>query len=261
MTRIVEVDQENHAAVVEPGVTLRQLDDALACHARSPEGRAALARYRASGLPVGEARDLVELARMCQPGGDAERAGTVLHVLAGLVPSDGSASLCLLVGFAPALSCMAAWLAEHGMVRADAEATAIAALWEAACAKGPHDARVLYGAAWNALRTSFRVERRHWGATVLVDAAARTAGDPHDVASLELLLADARRAGALRADQAELLRLSTSTTSRRARSRPRRAVRCARCRSRGVGPSARSVRSWRRTHERGVRQRRVCGPR
>ena len=184
---------------------LRQLSVELAGRSVGAEGRDAAARLKEAGVPLGTSSDLFELARSCHPGGDPDHAAAVIRALSGLVPDTETAGLCLLVAFGPALEHMAGWLAARGAKPEDAEASAIAALWEAASRPGRHEGGRLYRAAWTALRHEVRRELRHRRAYAHPSESGAVSLPPDVAGCLEVLLADAVRAGALRRDQAELL--------------------------------------------------------
>jgi hypothetical protein len=184
---------------------LRQLWAELGARSTGEPGRAALARLQEAGVPLGTSSDLVELARSCHPGGNPVHAAAVIHTLSGLVPDTETAGLCLLVAFGPALEHMAGWLAARGAKPEDAEASAIAALWEAASRPGRHEGGRLYRAAWTALRHEVRRELRHRRAYAHPSESDAVSLPPDVAGCIEVLLADAVRAGVLRRDQAELL--------------------------------------------------------
>lgn len=184
---------------------LRQLSVELARRSVCADARDAAARLEQAGVPFGDCADLFELARSCQPGGDLDHAAAVISALSGLVPGTETAGLCLLVAFAPALEHMAAWLAARGAKPEDAEASAIAALWEAACRPGRREGSCLYRAAWTTLRHEVRRELRHRRAHARSTECDSVELTPDVADCLEVLLGDAVRAGALRRDQAELL--------------------------------------------------------
>ena len=184
------------------------LDRHLARRSVGWEGTQGLARLAAAGVPTAGRTDPHDLARSCQAGGDPIRSGAVTAALVALAPGDETAGLCLLVALRPVLRRVAGRLVRLGLDREEAEQRVVAACWAMLAARGATTADDLVARTWSTLRTEIRRELRHRAVEQPVtrhdQEPPATDREPADRGSL--LLADARRAGALTRRQAGLLR-------------------------------------------------------
>jgi hypothetical protein len=189
---------------------LALLDRQLARCSAGRAGADGLARLAASGVPTIGCHDPHALARSCHGTADPGRSETVVTTLALLAADDELAALCLLVALRPALLRMTGRLVRGGFDREEAEDRVLTAAWETIAtpeATVAPTARRLVARTWSTLRTEMRRDLRRRAVEQPVDdwgsEPADADADPGERVSV--LLADARRAGALTRRQATLL--------------------------------------------------------
>lgn len=167
----------------------------LAVRSASSEGRRAVARWAAAGLPVDGCHTPLDVATSCHDPAGRQRAALLVADLIKRAPTDDLAGLTALVALRPALARAARRLAQ-GSGSADVEAVLVAAAWSAvhqlAVTPPTHDAaRRVVAAVWAAGLADRRQRRRH-RVELLPDRWDRpeVASDPAELVST--LLDDAR---------------------------------------------------------------------
>lgn len=190
--------------------TLQLLTLELERRSRRPEGRRALRRFEARGLPTAGATTMVELVGSCHGRHGAQR--DLVGGLLRLAPSDEDAALCALVAIRPALYRIARRVTAPRIADDEAVAEVVSIAWcairEAGGSRLATPERLVRW-TWTRARTSMR--RRANGSARDVELPERwdavAATDPAS-GSLEPLLVRAVRLGTIASGDAKLIEVT-----------------------------------------------------